>query len=252
MMMKQYSSVLMIFIVVVSVNMVNASEFPSDLPRCTAGDVDCLTGAMNYYIQHSAQGIPSVGIESWDPLFVPTINIIQSTSSPVNIKLNCKNVNILGYSHLQFSKIVGFERNPKKSKFELYGIVPRLSFVGDYSINGNILIFPIVGNGLMNMTLDNIEFHLKLKTKVEERDGEDYLHINKVNVNFNTSRIHIKFDNLFNGDQVLTETTNSFLNDNWRDMYAELRPALQNTIATINRDMIQSVMDKFPYSHLWL
>lgn len=57
----------------------------------------------------------------------------------------------------------GFEKDPKLSKFELYGHLPRLSIIGDYKITGSVLIIPIVGNGLMNITLGKQKILLNIK-----------------------------------------------------------------------------------------
>lgn len=93
---------------------------------------------------------------------------------------------------------------------------------------------------------------MRLKTSVETRNNQDYLHVNKVLVNFNTTRVYMKMDNLFNGDKLLSDTTNAFVNENWRDVVHELKPALQASIGRINRDMMQPLFDKFPYKDLWL
>lgn len=41
-----------------------------------------------------------------DPLFVPEINIIQGSNSPVNIKLNFKNANFIGFSTLDVTRVM--------------------------------------------------------------------------------------------------------------------------------------------------
>lgn len=60
------------------------------------------------------------------------------------------------------------------------------------------------------------------------------------------------FSNLFNGDKILSDTTSAFLNENWKDVIGELKPALQMTIGQINKDMMNPLFDKFAYSDLWL
>lgn len=49
-------------------------------------------------------GTPSVNLISIDPLFVPSVDIIQNRDSPVNIKLYCNNVNFEGFSTLQITR----------------------------------------------------------------------------------------------------------------------------------------------------
>lgn len=60
----------------------------------------CLPEVINYYLAQGAVGIPSLNMISLDPLFVPSVDIIQSRDSPVNIKLFTNNVDFLGFSKL--------------------------------------------------------------------------------------------------------------------------------------------------------
>lgn len=51
----------------------------------------------------------------------------------------------------------GFGRDPTTSKFEIYGYVNQLSLVGQYKVDGKILILPVVGSGIANLTLGNFD-----------------------------------------------------------------------------------------------
>lgn len=55
----------------------------------------------------------------------------------------------------------GFEADPKISKFEVTGKTKKLSFIGKYTLNGQVLVLPIAGNGFANLT-----FGLYIKTKL--------------------------------------------------------------------------------------
>lgn len=59
-------------------------------------------------------------------------------------------------------------------------------------------------------------------------------------------------ENLFNGDKLLGDTTNRFLNENWSDVINELKPALRNAVGIITGSVIKAVFDKFPYEDFWL
>lgn len=65
-------------------------------------------------------------------------------------------------------------------------------------------------------------------------------------------RVYMNFENLFNGDKLLGDTTNLFLNENWEDVINELKPALRDAIGAIAGNVIKSVFSKFPYSNYWL
>lgn len=54
-----------------------------------------------------------------------------------------------------------------------------------------------------------------------------------INVEFNIGNASVKLDNLFNGDDELGSMMNQFLNSNWREITAEIRPALAQSIENI-------------------
>lgn len=54
-----------------------------------------------------------------------------------------------------YFKFSGFEKDPKTSKFEIEFVTPRAEFVGDYIIDGRILLIPLAGNGKCNFTYSN-------------------------------------------------------------------------------------------------
>lgn len=62
----------------------------------------------------------------------------------------------------------------------------------------------------------------------------------------------MSFENLFNGDKLLSETTNKFLNDNWMEILTELKPVLTKTIASIYKAIAEPIFSKFAYSDLFL
>lgn len=54
-----------------------------------------------------------------------------------------------------------------------------------------------------------------------------------IKVEFNIGNASVKLDNLFNGDDELGSMMNQFLNSNWREITAEIRPALGESIENI-------------------
>lgn len=53
----------------------------------------------------------------------------------------------------------GFDQDPKMSKFEYYGSVPKFSILGNYEVSGSVIVLPVVGNGPSNLTF-GIKFYI--------------------------------------------------------------------------------------------
>ena len=81
-----------------------------------------------------------------------------------------------------FTFYSGFERDPRKSKFEMYGSFPKIALRGKYTADGRILILPIKGDGDANIVLEHPNFSVRFKPSVTEKNGEHYLAVDKLKV----------------------------------------------------------------------
>lgn len=86
---------------------------------------------------------------------------------------------------LHFYRGFGSELIGKK---EIRINAPVISLVGNYSINGRVLILPIQGDGRCNLTLDNLVFIMKFNGKSVTKNGKEYLKPDKFKAAFTTTR----------------------------------------------------------------
>lgn len=99
------------------------------------------------------EGFPRLGLPALDPLKIDKIDLDQDEKSPVNIKLNFKNIKLSGLSKAKVFKLSGLNRNPQGDKIEIRLKAPKLEIAGPYKANGKVLLLPIQGDGICNMTL---------------------------------------------------------------------------------------------------
>lgn len=59
-------------------------------------------------------------------------------------------------------------------------------------------------------------------------------------------------DNLFNGDKVLGNTMNIFLNENWNAIFNEMKKPLSKAQSKVDRENIQKIFDNTPYKDMFL
>lgn len=93
---------------------------------------------------------------------------------------------------------------------------------------------------------------MKLIPRVEIKKGREYLQFSDVKLDFTTTRLWMRFENLFNGDMLLSDSTNTFLNENWSDILNELKPVLKKAIGNIVNGVVGPFFAKFPYDELFL
>lgn len=93
---------------------------------------------------------------------------------------------------------------------------------------------------------------VKFKPKIITKNGKKYIQTDKFNLSFTTTRLRLQFDNLFNGDKVLGDNMNSFLNENWQDILGELKPSISYAMEKILESIVNRIFAKVPYSLLFL
>lgn len=72
-----------------------------------------------------------------------------------------------------------------------------------------------------------------------------HLRVNDLNVEFNIGNAEVRLDNLFNGEAELGEAMNTFLNENWRSVAAEMRPAMEDAISNILQGITGRLFDMY-------
>lgn len=63
--------------------------------------------------------------------------------------------------------------------------------------------------------------------------------------------MYMHMENLFNGDKLLGDTTNQFLDENWRDLFNELQPVMLKAIDKSYLTIVRPVFEKVPYAELY-
>lgn len=78
-----------------------------------------------------------------------------------------------------------------------------------------------------------------------------HLRVSDLFVDFNVGNADVQLDDLFNGDTELGEAMNHFLNENWRSVAAEMRPALEDAISRILHGMTDRFFEAYTMDQLF-
>lgn len=123
---------------------------------------------------------------------------------------------------------------------------------------------------------------MKVKFKIDPvvKDGKTYGKISKHKSLLNTSRLSLNLENLFNGNccikfnfivksvisgninknppnfstgnKALGDNMNNFMNENWKIIFQELKPAISGALGKIIRDILENVFMTVSYEDLFL
>lgn len=104
--------------------------------KCRYEETGCVAQTTNYILARHFNGIPGSHLSSIDPVNVGKVDIIQGPESPVNVKLQFRNLQILGLKDATVQSVKGFSKNFDGVLHEFKATVPRIEMIGDYTING--------------------------------------------------------------------------------------------------------------------
>lgn len=219
-------------------------------------------------------GYPDLGFPVFDPLKIEKMNIEQAGDGPVTLKINLRNIEMNGMSQMKFYKMDGFRKEIDKAKIEMRFKCPALNIQGPYKLDGRVLVLPVQGDGIINLTLGKIsrssikhstvlnvvysfrladvDVTMKLLGKKSIKQGKEHFEIDKSKLSFETKNVHVHFGNLFNGNKELGESTNAFFNENWQIILKEIKPAISESIASVFESLIDNVFANVPYSEMFL
>ncbi|KYB26932.1 Protein takeout-like Protein [Tribolium castaneum] len=121
----------------------------------------------------------------------------------------------------------------------------------DYEINGQILLLPIFGDGPGSIILDHIKVDIIFQLEEYERKNKKYYKI--VNTGLTMSPKLIKFDlkNLFHGDKALGDNVLKVLNENWEEVFADVKSGYEEAFGQIFASIFSRLLEKISISELF-
>lgn len=223
---------------------------PDNLRTCQIFDSDfvsCSTESVQQLFNLVLSGIDDLNnLPTLDPMKIKKIQILQG-NGPVNINASLVKVTIRGFERVQ---VLESRVSPKDFSWNTKFILPKMRLDGIYDLNGRILIIPLRGHGKIWMEATNMNMTLKTQTKLYEKDGHIFYNVTGIKVNYELSGLKLNLENLFDGIKALEESTNQYLNENWRPASDALKPIVAQTIEEILLEILQKIFHFIPADYL--
>ncbi|XP_043654957.1 protein takeout [Drosophila teissieri] len=231
----------------------HASDLPSGIQRCAISDEQCIENGVNYVLRNYAQsGIKELGLIPLDPLHVKKFKIGRNPHSPVNIDLSFHEMDIVGLHQGVAKRVSGFTTDLSRS-IELVMDVPEIAVRGPYSVDGRILILPITGKGNADIRLTKTKVRALIKFKrVSKGDHQTYAEVVDIKVELDPSHVTYHLENLFNGQKDLSENMHALINENWQDIFNELKPGIGEAFGLIAKSVLDRIFGKLPLEQLFV
>ncbi|XP_073983828.1 protein takeout-like [Rhodnius prolixus] len=209
---------------------------------------NCIKDSLNQMKPLLRKGIPQLKIPSLDPMVIPRVNVKQG-SGPVSMDSTFTNLKINGITDFTIKNI---RPDLDNNQIDFEATLPYMYNVGDYKIEGKILVLPISGNGDSWSNYTDVNIKATLKGEPEAKGGKTFFKIKEFKFDLNVGRAIIHLNNLFNGNKELGDAMNNFMIENWEVVYKELKPVVNEAVSAILLDVAQKVFNRFPMDELFL
>ncbi|RZB54430.1 JHBP domain containing protein [Asbolus verrucosus] len=226
------------------------AKLPSSFRKCDRNKKDfnqCLSKAVEDAVRQLTKPIKELGLPSMEPLEVPSL-VIGAGSGAVAFEQNYQNTSVSGYGKMSCSKA---EMNFETKTFYVHCTFPEVKMEFKYEISGRILLLPIYGKGPGAITLERVETDLTFKLDEYDKKGVKYFKVANVTLVMDPQLIRFKLENLFDGDEALGRNINSVLNDNWKEVFADVKPSYEDAFGKIYFSIFNNVLSKVPVNELF-
>ncbi|XP_061378483.1 protein takeout-like [Danaus plexippus] len=216
---------------------------PDYIVPCPGLKSDCLKKNIQETIPLFVQGIPSLGINSSDPLLRDKVNL----DLPGGLKIEFYDGVLTGFKKCIVDSV---KYENLQAELDLHC---NLNLKGKYRATGKVLLFSINGDGDAKIKAHDTYMNCKIRFEDRVRDGIEYREIKDYKVNYrHGQKVSFVFTNLFKGNPELSETVLNFLNENWKEILDEFGKPIIETIIRITFNGIKKFFHQVPKSEIYI
>ncbi|EFA05092.1 Protein takeout-like Protein [Tribolium castaneum] len=229
----------------------NSVKLPPSFEKCDLRDNNynqCLSKAIKNAIQQLTIPMEAMGLPDLDPLEIPSM-VIGAGNGAVQFQQNYFNITITGLTKLA-SLDANLDLGPKRLILDLR--YPQVQMDFDYEISGKILLLPIYGKGPGSITfLGNPRFILTFEMAEFEKRKKKFMTVTNATLSMEPQLIQFHLENLFNGDKALGDNVVQVMNDNWREVFSDVRPSYEEAFSQIFAAIFNNLLRKVPIVDLF-
>ncbi|XP_017784735.1 PREDICTED: uncharacterized protein LOC108568269 [Nicrophorus vespilloides] len=226
------------------------SSFPSDIEKCKMTDPnlnECMREQAEKVLhKYAKSGLKDIGLIMVDPLEITELSATGGGSA--NLDQTYKNMKIYGMSSTYVEK---FDIDFDKCEIEAIGGSDVINVLADYTLKGQLLVFPINSQGKSNFTLKNSKMKHNLKCEKIMIGGNEHLNITDFKTEFIQYDIELYFDNLLAGNTDISNGIANVLKENSNEIFTEVKPSHEEAYAILFKRIFNNVFKKVPLKELF-
>ncbi|KAK9500950.1 hypothetical protein O3M35_002107 [Rhynocoris fuscipes] len=246
-----FSYSVFVFLSVTIVLATTAVTVPQTWKICKKSDPkinECLKSSLQDIIRSLKSGNSNFDLPPLEPLLIEEIVLHQGNGQAVTLDLTLKKLNIYGLSKVVIDKVdAQLDKNMLTANLHVEG---DFKIISDYTSKGKILLLPINGAGKSELILDNFKAKIVMKFKKVTKGDETFYSNEKNDISIDTTRLHLNFKRTVNADDPIAKNLNVFLNENWKEILNELKPAISQAFGAAIKNFANKVFSKVPLNKL--
>lgn len=211
----------------------------------------CLSEAVLNALRILKDGNAALNMPSIDPYHIDYTEATHSGGNAnFNLKSSLKDIDVVGFvSSAKITRIA--TKFDKKFGIKAEVKTSNIGILGDYTMDGKILVLPIRGVGKVNVTLSDVKALIDIRGDYFDKEGETYINVTSLKVKLTPKNARLFFENIFKGDPVLTDTINNFMNENWELVVNTILPDYEQRIGERFRGVANLLFHNVPMKFIF-
>ncbi|XP_036141055.1 uncharacterized protein LOC105835004 [Monomorium pharaonis] len=222
-------SMFAIFFTFMFVTAYAANEIPSYIHPCGRKDPNysqCFADNINSVKSYICTGIPELNFPPQEPLIIDNIDIFDTD----NLKLFLKNSKLRGICNFD---ITSHNVSSDRLHFEFSVTIKNISMDSVYNFDIRLLQLPLANEGIIHITLDNVNGKISIDAKEVIKNGKKQLYLSKVNSILNIKTFNYEFDESEKDLHELHKIFIEIINKNLQEIINIVTPKLEKTMSKL-------------------
>ena len=130
--------------------------------------------------------------------------------------------------------------------------LPHLYIMGQYAINGRVLLLPIQGSGPMTGNFTSCTGAVRIQAaRFKDPFGEDHVQISEFRMKISIGKGSLHLENLFGGERALGDVVNAAINSNFDSFVREIQPLIEKALSEAFLEISNSIVRPFTFDQLF-
>ncbi|CAG9767766.1 unnamed protein product [Ceutorhynchus assimilis] len=228
-----------------------AVQLPPEITKCRKSDSQCMEKSIKETLMLFKDGYKDLGFPPLNPFHVEKLEITADPGKSVKLNQKYEDVWMHGMVDIDV-KSFKLTDDGKKCIWELevYSFGTRMD--ADYTLTGQVLVFPINGHGRCNVTMKGITNKHTAECEHYMKKGKSHMRLKNYKMNMSVEKCYFDFPNIIPGNEQISKEVGKTVNENSQEIFQDVKGGFEEVLARLHENGANSVFSKIPEDELFL